>query len=180
MRRLLALAAVTLLFTACEAPPYYGPSPIPSVQPFFESKEEVAGAVEPFLDAYLAASNNFLLSGGADREPLMALVSERQLADEVAFLEELQRDGETFVGHYGYFGLEVQQFDQDSPTSAYVQVYLCIDYRESRYLRADGTVFEGERPWSAFEAIMTATSPAQLHLEELRSWTGRDFCEQRS
>lgn len=180
MRRLLTLAAVVLLLAGCESPPVYGPSPTAPVTPFFADEEEALAAVERFMVDYTAAVNLLYQSSGREDAPIRKLASATQVADEMDGVSKLAEDGETFVGSFGYFGVEVQQFHQDSATKAYLQAYVCIDYRQSSYVRADGTTFEGERDWAPFEAILTADRERELFLKELRFWTGRDFCEQRS
>lgn len=180
MRRLLTLAAATLLLVGCEAPPVYGPSPTPSVEPFFANEQEALDAVNAFMEKYVAASDAVYRSGGSDRAALAALTSGSQLQDELDAAEELANKGQTLVGSLGFFGIEIQQVQQDSATEAYVQAYVCLDYRQSQYVAADGVTFEGVRDWAPFEAILTAHGDSRLIMEELRYWTGRDFCAQRA
>jgi hypothetical protein len=177
VRRILALAVATVLLTACEAPPVYHPSPTPSVKPFFANEGEALAAFEDYMDQYVAALSTMVASDGGDRDDLAGLVSPKQLEDELEVLDVLARRSMTFVGAYRYFGAEIQQFNQDSAESAYVQAYVCLDYRESHYVLADGTYFEGETDWAPFEAILTAGQDQRMVMDELRSWTGRDFCE---
>jgi hypothetical protein len=179
VRRLLVIAAA-LLLAGCEAPPVYGPSPTPPVEPFFANKQEALDAVDAFMKEYVVASTTMVTSHGVDQAALEKLVTPEQLAEERAALDQLASQGLTPAGNLGYFGVEIQQFQQDSATEAYVQAYVCIDYRETHYVRSDGSIFEGGLDWYPAEAILYATSSKQLTLHELRKWTGRDFCEQRS
>lgn len=180
MRRLIALAVATLLLVGCEAPPVYGPSPTPPVEPFFANKEEALDAVDAFMKEYVAAVTTMVLSNGADQSALEELVTKEQLDEQRDLLDQLASQGLTLHGKFGYFGLEIQQFNQDSATAAYVQAYVCVDYRESYYTRADGTQFEGNFEWEPAEIMLYADSNQKLVLHDFRSWTGRDFCEQRS
>lgn len=175
MRRL--LVAASLLLAGCQAPPVYGPSPEPPVEPFFDSEEAAFEAVDAFMGEYTAAVSELLRTDGGNQDALAVLASDQQLADELAILDKLHERQLTFVGDYTYFGLEIQQFHQDTATSASVQAYVCMDYRTSYYVGPDGAKFEGEADWTPFEAILTATGEKSLVMEELRRWTGRDFCE---
>ncbi len=63
VRRLLALAVAAFLLAGCEAPPFYGPSPTPTVAPVFDSEEEAFAAAEEILVRYLEASSVMGASG---------------------------------------------------------------------------------------------------------------------
>ncbi len=175
----IAIASIAFLLAGCEAAPVYSPPPEPTIEPFFPEEEDALAAFEAFMGEYVAALTQMTATNGVDDTALRELVGAEQYDADRHFIDLLSDRELTFGGEYAFYGAEIQQWNQDTAEEAFVQAYVCLDYSKIYYARADGTTYQGEAAWAPYEAIMTADASLKLTLDEMRLWTGRDFCAPR-
>lgn len=181
MRMIFVVAlAGALLLAGCGGPaPVVTPTEAVS-EPVFASEEEALAAAERTLDAYVKATDLMSATGGEDVSGFDGLLTANQLADETDQAEDLKAEGKHLVGSHAYFDLRLQQLDQSHPPDVYLQVYLCLDLTNVKYVDANGneTSADDHAPSSPIEAVLVNTpeEPNHLLLEDVRRWTGEDFC----
>jgi hypothetical protein len=179
-RTLALLGIAAFLLTGCEPPPVYGPSPTPTVAPIFDSEEEAVEAAQATLSAYVKASNLMGQSGGTDLSGFEGILSTKQMVDEAEYAAALVAAGKRTTGEFAVISFELQQFDDINPSDTFLQAYVCLDASQIAFVDGQGNDLSVEGHASAVpeEFIFRATAESGFVVEEVRKWTGRDFCQQ--
>ena len=175
-----ALAGVLLLLAGCGEPT---PTPTPTdaaSEPVFASEEEALAAAEELFAKYVAASDLMGTSGGNDLSGFEGILTENQLADETDQANDLLAAGKRLVGSNAFFEFRLQQLDQSDPPHVYLQAYLCADLSNVKYVDAQGveTSPSPDAVHLPIEAIFVDApdEPTRLLIEDVRSWTGENYC----
>jgi len=181
MRMILLVAVATVVLLAgCGGPPPVVEPTETVGEPVFASEEEALAAAEEVFGKYVDATDTMSLSGGEDLSGFDGLLTPNQLADETEQAEGLKAEGKRLIGSHGYFDFRLQQVDQSNPPEVYLQAYVCADLTNVKYVDAQGNdTSDPDRALSApLEAVFVNTieNPSTLLIEDVRQWTGEDFC----
>ena len=174
----IAVGLAALALTGCVEP---GPEVTPTAspgEPVFASEEEALAAAEEVFAQYVEATTLTGSSGGQDLSGFEGILTDRKFDEEAAYAEELAASGQRLVGAYGFFGFELQQADTSEPV--FVQVYVCLDLTDVKYVDAQGNDLSAESPITAspLEVVLVGSpsDPSILLIDQLERWTGEDFC----
>lgn len=141
LRMLAATAAlgVALVVTGCvPSEPVVTPAETGATAPIFATDEEALAAAVAAYEDYQRAVYELGSKVTHDFEPLRPLLTDEWFAKEVEGLEELFSQGRVFSGFTTVKEALLQQRWEESPGSAHVVLYICVDISATRIITTEG------------------------------------------